>query len=696
MHLYRFRHQQKRIQTCIELAIASIGIEIAYAAIMMNMPETANVHTAAKRRMVIVGNGMVSYKLCERLVFYDVAKLYQIDVFGEEPRPAYDRVHLTTLFQDRSPKDLLLADSQWYQQHGIQLHTNMPVEKIDRTRNVIFTGGNRTVPYDILILATGSHPFVPPFPGNDRNGVFVYRTVEDVQVIQAYASTKKRVAVLGGGLLGLEAAKALRDMGLKTHIVERADFLMPQQLDKSGARLLQRGIEKLGIKIYTGRSTKAIEPHEDELLLRFQDGDCLAVDMVVISAGIRPRDELAKECGLLCGTHGGVIVNSALQCSDKNIHAIGECACYEGAVYGLISPGYEMANVLAQRLAGDSAEFTGGDSSARLKLMGVEVSHLGAGLQPGDFYTYQDQHSYRRCVLEHGRLIGAIAVGTWSELPRVQEAITNHEVISPRSTERFTKTGNLFVEDESLSWLDRLPTTARICNCMNVTKGELLTAYAAGYTSADTLSEYTGASTVCGSCRPQLEELAGSQSTVSANVWSSRVLLGISLVSLLMAAALFLAPPVPVSQTVQSTLHTIEILWRDGFYKQLTGYTILSLSIISLIFSLRKRIRSFSFGKYNYWRIVHTSGGLLALIMIPVHTGFHWGSNLNRWLLVSFICFALIGTVAGICAALEVSPAEKIKQTAFRLRPYLVYIHILLFWPVPILLAFHILKIYYY
>lgn len=656
-----------------------------------------NISTQSERhRIVIIGNGMVGYKFCERLVHYDVAKNFEIHVFGEESLPAYDRVHLTTLFQSKKPNDLLFAREDWYQIHGISLHLNNPVLKIDRKNKAIHTVDEVVYPYDHLVLATGSEPFVPPIPGNGLHGVFVYRTVGDVERIKSYAQTKKSAAVLGGGLLGLEAAKALHDMGLKTHVIERADFLMPQQLDKNGAAVLQGAIEKMQIKVHTNASTQMIEKHDNEFLMRFDDGECLATEMVVISTGIRARDELAKDCGLICGTHGGAVIHSNLETSDPNIYAIGECASFNGMIYGLVSPGYEMADILAQRLAGEKVEFKGGDLSTRLKLMGVEVCHFGAGLQPGEQHIYQDKNSYRRIVLEHGGIIGMIAVGEWNELLRIQEAITNHETLTQASLERFAESGSLFIEDEALSWFDRLPSSARICNCMNVTKGELLNAYSNGCITADDLSKSTGASTVCGSCRPQLEELAGSRTTVAVNQWSNWIMLWISIASLLVTASILLLPPIAMATTVQSTLHSIDELWRNGWYKQISGFTIFGLSVIALIFSLRKRIQSFSWGKFSYWRIVHVTGGLLAVLMIPVHTGFRWGNNLNQWLLLSFICFAVIGTVAGIAAALETVRSEKLKQFAFRLRPYLVYIHIVLFWPVPVLLAFHILKIYYY
>lgn len=677
--------------------VFSVGIGTDFAfTLCMSETNSTIVNQIDRPRLTVIGNGMAGYKFCERLVHYDAAKNFHIEVFGEEPYPAYDRVHLTSLFQNKTPNDLYLAKAEWYQKHGIILHTQNPVLKIDRKNKAVHTVKDEMIPYDYLVFATGSYAFVPEIPGNNQKGVFVYRTIEDVQRIKSYAQSKKSAAVLGGGLLGLEAAKALRDMGLHTHVIERADFLMPQQLDRGAAGVLQHEIGKMQIKVHTSRSTETIEKHEQEFLLRFHDGDCVAADMIVISTGIRARDELAKECGLRCGTHGGVMINAMLQSSDPNIYAIGECACFEGTVYGLVSPGYEMADVLAQRMAGEATEFKGGDQSARLKLMGVEVNHIGAGLQTGTQFVYQDRHIYRRCVLEHGKLIGAISVGAWSELLRVQEAVANTEVLTQISLDRFIQTGSLFIEDESLSWLDRLPATARICNCMNVTKGELVAAYVFGCTTADELSAKTGAATVCGSCRPQIEEIAGSQSTVAVNLISSRILLWISLGALFITSGLWLIPPISMAASVQSAMHSIDILWRVGFYKQVSGFTILSFSMIALIFSLRKRIKSFSFGRYSYWRVVHAAGGLLAMIMIPVHTGFRWGSNLNQWLLLSFIVFALIGTFAGIAASLETAQSETVKQLAFRFRPYLVYIHILLFLPVPVLLVFHILKIYYY
>src|SRR5687768_13439245 len=293
-------------------------------------------------RVIVVGNGMVGYKFCEKLV--NRKKNIEIVVYGEEPRPAYDRVHLSSFFSGKSAENLLMAPEPWYHEHNIILHTRELVVNIDRVTKTIQTHSGKTDHYDYLVLATGSSAFVPPIPGVERHGVFVYRTIEDLNQITAYAKNVTRAAVMGGGLLGLEAAKALLDLGLETHVVEFAPRLMPRQLDDAGASILAHKLSQLGIGIHIGKSTTCVEGNGKIEALRFADGTMLDIEMMVISAGIRPRDELARSSGLNVHAKGGVMVDDLLRTNDENIFAIGEVAVHNNMVYGLVAPGYEMAD----------------------------------------------------------------------------------------------------------------------------------------------------------------------------------------------------------------------------------------------------------------------------------------------------------------------------------------------------------------
>src|SRR5215472_17155182 len=259
-------------------------------------------HGASQQKtVVVIGNGMVGQRFCEKLVEYDVSRQCAIVTFCEEPRAAYDRVGLTSFFAHRSAEKLMLAKREWYEEHGIALHIGDRASQIERKTRRVHSDKGVEVAYDTVVLATGSYPFVPPVPGIDKRGVFVYRTIEDLEKISAYGKRAKRAAVIGGGLLGLEAAKAAYDLGLETHVIEFAPRLMPRQIDEAGSRVLVKQIEDLGVQVHLNKVTKEIHGNGKVEGMTFVDGARLDVEMVVVSAGIKPRDDLARACGLTLG-----------------------------------------------------------------------------------------------------------------------------------------------------------------------------------------------------------------------------------------------------------------------------------------------------------------------------------------------------------------------------------------------------------
>jgi nitrite reductase (NADH) large subunit len=320
----------------------------------------------AQPRLVVIGNGMVGQRFLEAL---DPAAGYAITVLAEEPRTAYDRVQLSTLFSGRSALDLSLAPAGFFESAHIALRLGERATAIDRRARRVHTHQNCEYAYDKLVLATGSSPFVPPIPGCDRAGCHVYRTIEDLDAIRASACGAASGVVIGGGLLGLEAAKALTDLGLATHVVEFAPRLMALQVDDGGGAMLRRRIAALGVSVHTGKDTRAIRAGvRARHALEFGDSETLEADVVVFSAGIRPRDELARAAGLEIGARGGVLIDDACRSSDPDIHAIGECALWGGRIFGLVSPGYRMAEVAAAQLSGTTgARFTGADLSTKLR-----------------------------------------------------------------------------------------------------------------------------------------------------------------------------------------------------------------------------------------------------------------------------------------------------------------------------------------
>ncbi|REL29180.1 nitrite reductase large subunit [Rhodohalobacter sp. SW132] len=467
---------------------------------------------SSTKKVIVVGNGMVGYKFCEKLRQKAAPNELEITVYGEEPRPAYDRVHLSDFFSEKNSEDLLMAPRKWYEDNDITLHTSQLVVDIDRENRCILTHkGNRDL-YDKLILATGSSAFVPPIDGTDKEGVFVYRTIEDLEAIQQYGQKCKRVAVLGGGLLGLEAAKALLDMGLDTSVVEFAPRLMPRQLDESGAATLQEKLENLDLEILTDKQTQKITGNGSVESLKFSDETELKVDMLVISAGIRPRDELAKKCGLDTGGRGGILVNDLMKTNDESIYAIGEAALHNEMVYGLVAPGYEMAEVVASQIANtDYKEFTGFDLSTKLKLVGIDVASFGDPFTEKNAIpiVYQDRFkgTYKKIVVsEDGKkLLGGILVGDARAYTQLHQRFIN-QMECPENPEELIL-GNRG-ESGGGNGVEDLPEDAQVCSCENVLKGQITDLIKnEDVTEMGEIRAHTKAGTGCGGCTPLVKDL---------------------------------------------------------------------------------------------------------------------------------------------------------------------------------------------
>ena len=463
------------------------------------------------QRVVVIGNGMVGQRFLEKLVA--CGGDFEITAFGEEPRPAYDRVQLTSFFSGKTPDDLNLAPKAFFQDSKVTLRLNDQVLSVDPWSKTVRSARYRSVPYDRLVFATGSSPFVPPVVGRDRRDCFVYRTIEDLEVITARAARSKVGVVIGGGLLGLEAAKALKDLGLETHIVEFSPRLMALQLDDAAGRLLRRKIEALGAKVHAGKNTREIVAGTAcRNKLVFVDGTMLEADVIVFSAGIRPRDEIARAAGLSVGERGGIRINSHCQTSNPDIYAVGECALWEGRTFGLVAPGYQMAEVAARHLSGEThVQFLGADMSTRLKLMGVDVASIGdAHGSTADSlnYVFTDEAAgvYKKLVVspDKKQLLGAILVGDAASYGALLQLVLNAMPLPDHPEDLIlpARAGG----GKGLG-VDMLADTALICSCNNVSKGAIVQAVGEGCASIDALKKATKCATSCGGCAPLAKQV---------------------------------------------------------------------------------------------------------------------------------------------------------------------------------------------
>lgn len=470
-----------------------------------------------KQKIVVIGNGMVGHHVVEQL--QSQGENIAITVLSAEPRLAYDRVHLSEFFSGKTAQDLAITTSDEYQQWQVDFRVNAKVVDINKQEKYISTQNGEVFTYDKLIIATGSYPFVPPIPGNDQEHCLVYRTIEDLHDIENSAKQSKVGVVIGGGLLGLEAANALKKLGLETHVVEFSSQLMAVQVDEGGGRLLKAKIEELGVKVHNSKATSLITKGEQyRYQLQFSDNTVLETDLVLFSAGIRPHDELAKQAQLAVGERGGIVVNNQCKTSDDDIYAIGECALWNNFIFGLVAPGYAMAKVVATDILTvstsndkyEQASFTGADMSTKLKLMGVEVGSIGDahGKTAGSLsYIYEDQPEgiYKKIVVSSDKttLLGAVLVGDTSNYDSLLQYMLNG-IELPESPESLI----LPSIDGAISLgASALPDTATICSCHNVSKGDIIHAVDGGCSELAQVKSCTKASTGCGGCSALLKDV---------------------------------------------------------------------------------------------------------------------------------------------------------------------------------------------
>jgi nitrite reductase (NADH) large subunit len=483
-----------------------------------------------RRRLVVIGHGMVGHKLVQALLRRGATRTWDIAVIGEEPQGGYDRVHLSTLFDGTSPEDLALQGLDIASDPAVTVVAGTKVKDVDRAERVIHTDNGEAYHYEVAVIATGSIPFVPPVPGRETLGCFVYRTIDDVDAIRSWASGRQHGVVVGGGLLGLEAAGALRSCGVATEVIEFAPRLMPAQVDDGGGQLLRRRIEAMGLMVHTSTAVVQVSAGIDgvvEAVILKGDGDVgdgarLATEMVIFAAGIRPRDDLARNCGLEMGERGGIVVDGACRTSDPSVFAIGECAVADGRVHGLVAPGYQMARVAAETILGGEASFLGGDTPTKLKLLGVDVGSFGDAhaLAPGAAtITFTDDVTlvHKRLVVDlSGRVTGGVLVGDTSSFDALVAVAAGDRPTPADPAELIMPVGSAGSGDIPAEGISALPDGATICSCENVSKGSICEVIA-GCVAADLTADVaavksaTAAGTGCGGCVPQLSDLVRRQ-----------------------------------------------------------------------------------------------------------------------------------------------------------------------------------------
>lgn len=642
--------------------------------------------------VVVIGGGPVGLRAARLLA----ERGKRVCLIGEESHDPYNRVRLTPVLSgDVQFGEIKLDDAQ-SKNPNLSVHTGLRVVSIDRDARCITTADSTVWHYETLIIATGSNAFVPSIPGADLDGVYTFRTADDTSALLARSFSARNVVIVGGGLLGLEAARGLSRRGCNVTVVEHEDRLMPRQLDIAAATHLKSNIEELGVKVFTATRLAEIGGTDRVESVTLGDGLTQKADTVVICTGVRANISLAREAGL--AFERGILVNAQMQTRDPHIFAVGECAQYSDQVIGLVGPGYVQAEVAADAIAGDKPSYEPQIPATKLKVIGADVFSVGdvenLEIKPNvKSYVWTSDTAYRRIFLDRGKLVGVIAVGEWDQASRMQEAAQSGATVYPWMTYRFKNDGQLWKEAEVA--MPDMPAAATVCNCTGVNCGQIR-AVIAKYPDCtpELVSAETGASTVCGTCRPLVEELIDAGAAPSA-VPFSKILMGFSAVAVLLALIPILFGYVPLPESYDRDSLRVW-LWRDGIVKQWSGYILLGIFATAMLIGLRKRIRFFDrLGGYDGWRLVHIGIGLAAVIGFFAHTGFRLGSNLNLALGIAFIATLILGAVTGLTTGGDHKLRERGFSTAQKpARRVPTWMHILAVWPLPVLLLFHILTIY--
>lgn len=639
--------------------------------------------------MIVVGAGPVGIRIVQEL--HRRAPALPIVLYGEEPSEPYNRVRLSAFLSGEADWRALTRDLKLPDDRNIEVRFGCAVTEIDCEARRVRDATGAACFYSHLVLATGSRPHVPDIPGIRVPGVYTFRDISDAQKLLARRVRSRRTVVLGGGLLGLEAARAMQRFNTEVCVVEHYARLMMRQLDERAAGHLLQHVKALGIEVILNDGARRVLGEAAVAGVQLRSERTIACDTVLVATGIRPAVELARGAGLHVGR--GIRVDDRMLTSDPHIYAVGECAEHRGRVYGIVAPGFEQAAVVAHTIAGGKANYRGSIMAARLKVLDLPVFSIGTATEEelpdfGREWRYGQGSLYRKLVTWRGELVGAVTVGDSEDLGRLQEAVLRRRRVWPWQLWRFLRTGSLWPRTERTS-VATWPATATVCNCTGVTRGALAAAIAGGCTTTETVSARTGAATVCGSCRPLLAELIGSVGAL-VPARGAYVVLGGAVAALLGALAIALFA-MPYAESVQLAWQW-DVMWRDSFWKQTSGFTVMGLAAVALLLSLRKRMRRFAWGEFPLWRALHVLLGALTLAALAVHTGGRLGSNLNRGLMVSFLVLVVLGAAAGAVIALE----HRLGARAAALRRTWLWGHILLFWPIPLLLTLHVLKTYYF
>lgn len=631
--------------------------------------------------IVIVGNGPVGVHLLNEL--QRRAPRLPVVILGREESQPYNRVALSSLLQGEVALETLVTPLP--EGSSVTCRSGTDITAIDTGRREVIDHLGYRYRYAKLVLALGSTPHVPGIPGRSLAGVYTLRNLRDAEHLRSRHVRSRHCVVIGGGLLGLEAARGMQRYGTRVTLIHHAPYLMNRQLDHRTAGNLESRLRNKDLTILIQTAVTRIEGNERVESVRLRNGDTIPCDTLVFATGIRPNVELARKAGLSVGR--GIRVDDHLQTSVPDIYAIGECAEHRGEIYGLVAPGLEQAAALALYLTGQAARYTGSLLASTLKVNRVSVHSAGSvnEYSPGMIdcsVRYRDSQGERSLKLYRGRLVGACGVGPWPGFARIQDAVASSVRIWPWQRWRFSRTGELYPHVDPV-----LPDQAILCNCRQLSVAQVRAAFSPEMT-ADQLCEASGASQVCGSCRPLVAQLTATPVSTEP-VAKVPVFAGLAALCYLLLFALLPAFPVPTS--VEDS--PVRQLWTDNLARQWTGYALLGLVTLSMVVTLFKRGPRSLVRHFRGARNAHLLLTLAMALLLWVHTGLQRSNNLNFALLSSAVALVALGGLTSLLAGLEPRfPTLRLKAWKRRLGGW----HLYAAWPLPVLLAFHILSVYYF
>lgn len=645
--------------------------------------------------VVIIGSGPVGVRVAEEIL--KISSCSEIVIYGDEPWRPYNRARLSLLLSGEIKESEIDYGHSLLEAKNVILKHRCPVTSIDRRRKQVIDINGQSQRYSYLVIATGSRPYMPSINGIDKKGVSAFRSLSDTYYLLKKKAHSRAVSVIGGGLLGVEAALAMKNNDIDVSIVEHASKLMHTVLDHESAKILHEYLLEKGVRVVLEDKVAEITGSDSVESIVLDSGTKIHCDTVVVTTGTVPNVELASDAGL--AVDKGIVVDDRMQSTDKYIYSVGECAQHRNSIYRLLSPGLEQARVAAKSITGSYQRYYGSVMVSQLKIVDRNLSSIGKvneACRPGARqYSYRENtaHIYRKIILDENRLSGAVCSGIWLEQEKIRQAIVNRKRIWPWQIFRFKRTGLLWAE--SLSGENDREDNRVICNCANITRDQIHQALKQGCRSFHELRNATGVCGSCGTCEPVVRTmLPPTMHNDMKDEMASGASPAFMFLSVLVPGLLLLFYGLSQSNHISSLFSIMhwDRLWHDSLLKQASGFSILTLILAEAMITLRKRIKRTGYGNMHAWRVFHVTTGIFVILSLLLHTGFRLGNNLDFYLMSLLLTIIIAGSASALFVPLNHKPVRK----RVNVRRQLTLLHTFLLWPMPALLGFHIFKTYYF